>query len=248
MTASPALPNFYTDVASCFGSQAPTGALSGSSNSGNSHLLMHDNAGPLSLGSALAMAGGASFYNYGDMSNLGATAWDFCNAAPTTSIFSLPNTLSPLSDSSVYSTDESDLLLVSSDSDEFLQQINGPCSPITMHPNLVHTLKNMVAPGAPGSVVLGGGSGTMYSAQPSVLDQLEQLNRMSERQQQEETGQIHDRFLRSALLRQYCSPSVVPKVELPDLSPPVGAVIPSPVVTEEPIQVSTEACLNPLAS
>lgn len=219
------IPNFYTEAAT-------TGAI----NPGNNY-AMHDNGGPLM---SLAVAGGASLYNnYGDMAT-----WEFYNNTTPTSIFNFGNcnnlspSLSSFSDSSVYSaTDESDLLLMNcSDSDaEFLQQING-CSPaITMHPNLVHTLKNMVAPGLPG--------GTMYSAQPSVLDRLEQLNRMEQQQQQELPGQIiHDRFLRSALLRQYCQPSVVvPKVELPDLSPPVGAVIPSPVVTEEPLKVNTDS-------
>ena len=222
VTASPALANFYNDAA---GFQVPMGGLSSNSVSG---LSMND-GGPLSLGSALAVAGGASLYNYGDTSNFGAS-WEYLYSTSPTSIFNLPNTsLSPTlsfgSDSSVYSTEESDLLLMGSEGDEFLQHING-CSPITMHPNLVSTLKNMVTPGA-----------VTYSAQSSVLDRLEQLNRL-EQQQHEEPGHVHE-SLRNVLLRQYCLQTVVPKVELPDLSPAIiGAVVPCTVTdTEEPSKV-----------
>ena len=115
--------------------------------------------------------------------------------------------------------------------DKFLQHING-CSPVTMHLNLVSTLKNMVTLG-----------GLMYSAQSCVLDRLEQLNRLEQQQQvhqqlQEDPNQIHDSF-RSAFLRQYYHQSVVPKVELPDLSPAtIGTVVPCTVTdTDEPSKV-----------
>lgn len=227
MTASPSLPNFYSDAPSGF--QVPSmGGLSGTGIPGG--LLMNDGNGPLSLGigPALAMAGagaGASLFNYvSDTTSIFGAPWEYLYSSTPTSIFNLPNNLSPtpsFSDSSVYSTDESDLLLMGSDADEFLQHINVG-SPITMHPNLVSTLKNMVTPG-----------GLTYNAQPCVLDRLEQLARL-EQQQDVEPGHLHDMPLRSAFLRQYCQPSVVPKVELPDLSPAsIGAVVPTPVTDTE---------------
>ncbi|KAG0557216.1 hypothetical protein KC19_11G111000 [Ceratodon purpureus] len=224
VTAPPSLQNFYNDA----GFQLPMGGLS---SIGPGHML--NDGGPLSLGSALGMTGtgATSFYNYGDTSNFGAP-WEYLYNATPTSIFNLPNNLSPTlsfgSDSSVYSTDETDLLLTGNETDEFLQHING-CSPVTMHPNLVSTLKNMVTPGV-----------LTYNAQPSVLDRLEQLNRLEA--QQQEPGQIHD-SLRSAFLRQYCQQSVVPKVELPDLSPAsIGAVVPCTVTdTEEPSKAAEKS-------
>lgn len=97
------------------------------------------------LGSSLTMAGPSLFTGYGDSSSF--SQWD-----SYTNFFSLPNpgsiipNSSSLSEPLVYPS-EVDIL----NDSEFLQQING-CSNSTpvMHPNLVSTLKNMVAPG-PGS-------------------------------------------------------------------------------------------------
>jgi hypothetical protein len=211
VTAPPALSTLYNDAAAGF-------QVGGFSSNGPG-LQMND-------GSTWAVSGGASFYNYGDTSSFGPPLEHLYNTTPT-SIFSFSPTLSFGSDSSVYSTDDADLLLMGNEVDEFLQHING-CSPVTMHPNLVSTLKNMVTPG-----------GLTYNAQSCVLDRLEQLNRLEQQQQlQEDPNQIHDSF-RSTFLRQYCHQSVVPKVELPDLSPAtIGAVVPCTVTdTDEPSKV-----------
>lgn len=221
VTANPALSTFYGEPAPNFSGL-------------NASLAAAEIAGPLSLGSALTMGGSsASFFNsFGDngSSFLGAP-WEMFSAAPS-SIFNMPSTLSPslsFSDSSVYSDETSELLLLSNDSDsDFLQQINGHCSPIstisTMHPNLVSTLKNMVAPG-PAQSYTGNAGQSM-----SVLDQNPTLTHSRLDQYQQES--LHNAFIR------HCQQTpVVPKVELQDLTSTVGAVVPSATVAEEPQKV-----------
>ena len=205
VTATPALSTFYGEPASNFSGL-------------NASLAMADLAGPLSLGSALTMGGAsASFYNsYGDNGSFLGAPWEMMFSATPSSIFSLPSTLSPslsFSDSSVYSTDESELLLMSSDSDEFLQQIHGHCCPIsTMHPNLVSTLKNMVAPGSTPTFSNGTQAMSMLDQNPSLTH-----SRLEQHQQ--------DSSLNSAFLRHCQQMPVVPKVELQDLTSSVGAVV-----------------------
>jgi hypothetical protein len=190
----------------------------------NASLAAADIAGPLSLGSALTMGGSsASFYNsYGDSGSFLGAPWEIFNPAPS-SIFncSLSPSLS-FSDSSVYSTtDESELnLLMSNDSDsDFLQQINSHCSPVsnisTMHPNLVSTLKNMVAPSPAQSSYTSNAGHAM-----SLLDQNSTLSHSR-------LEQHHQESLHSAFLRHCQQTPVVPKVEVQDLTSTVGAVVPS---------------------
>lgn len=153
-----------------------------------------NDAGPLTLGSAAMTMGGSSvgFYNYGEF----GTPWDYSN------FFNTP-AMSTFSDSSEYSSDLQPL-----DPEELFQQVSG-CSPIisTMHPNLVSTLKNMVAPGQISQ------SPDMYN---SVLDT----------SPQSVLDQDHSPYSSDtiAFLRQSV---VVPKIELQDLTSTVGAVLPS---------------------
>lgn len=219
VTATPAMSTFYGEPAPNFSGL-------------NASLATADIAGPLSLGSSLTVGGSASFYNYGDNGGFLGASWEIFSSGPS-SIFNLPSTLSPslsFSDSSVYSTDESELLLMSNDSDEFLQQISGHCSasPIsTMHPNLVSTLKNMVAPSSfsPGQAT-------------SLLDQSPtSLTHSRHEQHEQESGHDHIHNLHNAFLRHGQQIPVVPKVELQDLTSTVGAVVPSATVVEEPHKV-----------
>lgn len=230
VTATPALSTFY-------GTEAAN-ILQPLTFSGN-HGLMANDVVPLSLGSMLTM-GGTSLYNYGDNAAF-ASPWDSYFTRDS-SIFNLPNTLSPslsFSDSSVYSTEESDLLLLNSDSDDFFQQIHG-CSPIsatssisasssisTMHPNLVNTLKNMVAPGSAGSSVAQGVS-IFGDAQAPLLDRqlLPQVQVENHLQDRSQLDSIYG--FRNALPRQSQQSVVVPKVELQDLPSSVGVVVSTP--------------------
>lgn len=134
------------------------------STSCNPMLVMNEN-GTVSFGSAL---GGQSLLSsFTDVSNFGST-WPELYA-PTSFFNSSIQTSSsvlPLSESSVYTTDDvpaADFLLMGSSDSEFLQQINGSSSvAAVMHPNLVSTLKNMVAPG-PGSPRQSGTSALQFS-------------------------------------------------------------------------------------
>ncbi|KAG0609528.1 hypothetical protein M758_8G191300 [Ceratodon purpureus] len=213
VTATPALSTFYGEPAPNFSGL-------------NASLAAADLAGPLSLGSALSMGSSASFFNsFGDnSSNFLSAPWEMFGAAPS-SIFNMPSTLSPslsFSDSSVYSDETSELLLLSNDSDsDFLQQINGHCSPIsTMHPNLVSTLKNMVAPGPAQS----------YGNAGQAMVLLDQNSSLTHSRPEHH----HQESLQSAFIRHCQQTPVVPKVELQDLTSTVGAVITSATNAEEP--------------
>jgi len=108
--------------------------------------LMVSESGALSLGSSPSAAAALqSIFSYGDMGS--QNPWD-----QHTSFFNLSN---PGSDLPGYSSEQesADLLLFNNDP-EYLLQING-CTPV-MHPNLVSTLKNMVAPGPGGGSPRGG--------------------------------------------------------------------------------------------
>ena len=110
--------------------------------------LMVSESGALSLGSSPSAAAALqSIFSFGDSGTFGSqNTWD-----QHTSFFNLSN---PVSDLPGYSSEqESDLLLFGNDP-EYLLQING-CTPV-MHPNLVSTLKNMVAPGPGGGSPRGG--------------------------------------------------------------------------------------------
>jgi len=220
-----ATPPFLT----IYGSEAAAASFQAPSFSG---LPMND-AGPLTLGSALTMGGNSSFYsNYSDSSASFEGPWDNLYSPMPSSIFNTPSL--SFSESSVYSTDESGLQpIMSGDSEEFFQQING-CSPMisTMHPNLVSTLKNMVAPGQIPQAVEMANCAQLENAPSMTHAYLEQF--------QQDQSQHSDSFdsLRSIFLR-HCQQSVVaPKRELQDSTTTVGAVFPShPAADEEPPKV-----------
>lgn len=154
-------------------------------------------AGPLTLGSA---------------STMGGTFFNDTFGGPWSDNFSYPTfpALSAFSDSSEFSS--SDLQPLDS-SEEFFQQING-CSPMisTMHPNLVSTLKNMVAPGQISQAV------EMYNS--ALLENLSVPSMSTHAHLEQDQSSI---FLR------HSQPSVViPKMELQDLTSTVGAVLPTP--------------------
>lgn len=110
--------------------------------------LMVSESGALSLGSSPSAAAALqSIYSFGDSGTFSSQhPWE-----QHTSFFNFSN---PGSDLPGYSSEqESDLLLFGNDP-EYLLQING-CTPV-MHPNLVSTLKNMVAPGPGGGSPRGG--------------------------------------------------------------------------------------------
>lgn len=116
----------------------------------NPTLMLNEN-GTVSYGSATLSSGAGQslLSSFGEGSNFGIPTWPESLYASynTTSLFNLQNFSTPFEDPSP------DLFL-GSDSD-FFNQINGMQSslastPAVMHPNLVSTLKSIVAPG-PGS-------------------------------------------------------------------------------------------------
>ncbi|XP_024402899.1 uncharacterized protein [Physcomitrium patens] len=210
LAATPALSTFY-------GMEA-TNLLQAPNFSGNPSYMLND-AGPLSLGYGFS-SGGSSLYNYGDNAAL-AVSWD-AYLTRDCSNFNPPNTLSQslsFSDSSVYSTDESDLFM-SNNSDELFQLINecnllsAGSSVSTIHPNLVSTLKNMVSPGLVGSCISQGDM-TCHNAQAAVLDQLALTQTWMEQHQQEQLQHDNIDSLRSALMR-HSQPQADEKSETED--------------------------------
>uniref|UniRef100_A0A7I4BG63 C2H2-type domain-containing protein n=1 Tax=Physcomitrium patens TaxID=3218 RepID=A0A7I4BG63_PHYPA len=227
LAATPALSTFY-------GMEA-TNLLQAPNFSGNPSYMLND-AGPLSLGYGFS-SGGSSLYNYGDNAAL-AVSWD-AYLTRDCSNFNPPNTLSQslsFSDSSVYSTDESDLFM-SNNSDELFQLINecnllsAGSSVSTIHPNLVSTLKNMVSPGLVGSCISQGDM-TCHNAQAAVLDQLALTQTWMEQHQQEQLQHDNIDSLRSALMRHSQPQVMVPKVELHDFTSTVGAMVPMATISD----------------
>lgn len=227
LAATPALSTFY-------GMEA-TNLLQAPNFSGNPSYMLND-AGPLSLGYGFS-SGGSSLYNYGDNAAL-AVSWD-AYLTRDCSNFNPPNTLSQslsFSDSSLYSTDESDLFM-SNNSDELFQLINecnllsAGSSVSTIHPNLVSTLKNMVSPGLVGSCISQGDM-TCHNAQAAVLDQLALTQTWMEQHQQEQLQHDNIDSLRSALMRHSQPQVMVPKVELHDFTSTVGAMVPMATISD----------------